>query len=317
MKKIILLAGILILCGVCKTEAQQIPQFSQYMFNGLYVNPAYAGYKDVFYGHIMYRKQWAGEGTPQTAMLSVDGSLSKGSNVGLVYVNDKIGAIYSNSVMLDYAYRFKVSEGGRLSLGLAAGLTQHGVNRSKLSDEQGNIVDAQALAAKSVLKPGFDFGLYYDTKNFYAGFSIVGLIGSKTDEDFAVVRTEANYFLTFGGAIKLNDKLKLLPSTLLKSDFDNPLTIDLNAMLMVADRFSIGGSYRTGILWFTDVSSNTKQRDAISLIAEVYATDRIRVGFAYDFDLNKIKAGYNGGFEISLGYYINKPKENKVTPRYF
>ncbi|MDR3287731.1 MAG: type IX secretion system membrane protein PorP/SprF, partial [Prevotellaceae bacterium] len=114
-----------------------------------------------------------------------------------------------------------------------------------------------------------------------------------------------------------NDKLKLLPSTLLKSDFKDPLTIDLNAMLMIADRFSIGGSYRTGILWFTDVKDNTRQRDAISLIAEVFATDRIRIGFAYDFDLNKIKTGYNGSFEISLGYYFTKAKEKYSTPRYF
>jgi type IX secretion system PorP/SprF family membrane protein len=320
MKKAILLTGILmILCGICKTEAQEIPQFSQYMFNGLYINPAYAGYKDVIYGHVMYRNQWVGvDGAPQTTMLSVDGNLAKGSSVGLVYINDKIGATYSNSFMVDYAYRIQVSETGRLSFGLSAGVTQHGINRSKLTNEDGVIDDPDVLLAKNVWKPGFDAGLYLDTKHFYAGFSIVGVVGSKTDdESFQVVRTDANYFLTFGGIIPLNNKLKLLPSALLKSDFKNPLAIDLNAMLMINDRFSIGGSYRTGLLWFTDVKDNTKQRDAISLIGEVFVTERVRVGFAYDFDLNKLTTGHNGSIEVSLGYYLTKPKQKYITPRYF
>jgi type IX secretion system PorP/SprF family membrane protein len=316
MKKIFLLAGLISLFGIRSVEAQQIPQFSQYMFNGIYINPAYAGYKDVFYGHIVYRKQWAGiSGSPQTAMLSLDGSLSKGSNIGIVYTNDQIGAIYANSFMVDYAYRLQVSERGRLSFGLSAGVTHHGLNRSKLGEEQD---DQQARDSKNVWKPGFDAGLYYDTEYFYAGFSITGIVGSKADEkSFAVIRTDANYFLTIGGIIPLNEKLKLLPSTLLKTDFGNPLTFDLNALLMISDKFAVGGSYRTGMLWFTDVSDHTKQRDALSLIAELYATDKIRIGMAYDFDLNKVTTGANGSFEISLGYYLTKNRQKYITPRYF
>ncbi|MDR1552541.1 MAG: type IX secretion system membrane protein PorP/SprF [Prevotellaceae bacterium] len=316
MKKILLLAGILSLFGIKTAEAQQIAQFSQYMFNGIYINPAYAGYKDVFYGHMVYRKQWVGiNGSPQTTMLSVDGSLAKGSNIGFVYTNDQIGAIYTNSFMVDYAYRFKVSESGRLSFGLSAGMVHHGLNRAKLSEEQN---DQLAADAKNVWKPGFDAGLYFDTKNFYAGFSIVGIVGNKTDQNsFNVIRTDANYFLTVGGIIPLNEKLKLLPSTLLKTDLKNPLTFDLNALLMINDKFSVGGSYRTGVLWFTDVEDNTRQRDALSLIAEIYVTDRIRVGMAYDFDLNKVTTGTNGSFEISLGYYLTKNKQKRVTPRDF
>jgi type IX secretion system PorP/SprF family membrane protein len=316
MKKILLLAGILSLFDFGSAEGQQIAQFSQYMFNGIYINPAYAGYKDVFYGHMIYRKQWVGiKGTPQTTMLSVDGSLANGSNVGFVYTNDQIGATYTNSFMFDYAYRIKVSESGRLSFGLSAGLVHYGLNRSKLEDEQTDII---AQGAKNAWKPGFDAGLYFDTKHFYAGFSIVGIVGNKRAENtFQLIRTDANYFLTLGGIIPLNEKLKLLPSTLLKTDLKNPLTFDINALLMISDKFSVGGSYRTGVLWFTDVKNNTKQKDALSLIAEIYATDRIRIGMAYDFDLNKVTTGTNGSFEISLGYYLTKNKQKYVTPRYF
>jgi type IX secretion system PorP/SprF family membrane protein len=316
MKKILLLAGILSLFGINRAESQQVAQFSQYMFNGIYINPAYAGYKDTFYGHMMYRKQWVGvDGSPQTTMLSIDGNLYRGSNIGFVYTNDKIGAIYTNSFMVDYAYKIQVSKGGRLSFGLSAGIVQHGFNRSELVDEDGSIND-NAANAKNVWKPGFDAGLYFDTKNFYAGFSIMGIVANKADEkSFQVIRTDANYFLTFGGIIPLNEKLKLLPSTLLKTDMKSPLTFDLNAILMVADRFGIGGSYRTGVLWFTDVEDNTHQKDAFSLISEVYITDKIRLGMAYDFSLNSVTK--SGSFEISLGYYFTKNKQKYVTPRYF
>ncbi|MDR2058382.1 MAG: type IX secretion system membrane protein PorP/SprF [Dysgonamonadaceae bacterium] len=319
MKKIFLFAGILVLCSIFKTEAQQAPQFSQYMFNGIYINPAYAGYKDVFYGHMVYRKQWAGiKGTPQTTMLSVDGNLSKGSNIGFVYTNDRIGETYSNSFMVDYAYRIKIMEGGRLSFGLSAGMVHHGFDRSKFIDPETGEIDPEAQNAKNVWKPGFDAGLYFDMKNFYAGFSIMGLVANKADsESFQVIRTDANYFLTFGGIIPLNKSLKLLPSALLKTDLENPMTFDINALLMINDRLAVGGSYRKGVLWFSDVEENTMQKDAISLIAEVYVTEKIRLGMAYDFNLNKVMSGANGSFEVSLGYYFVKAKKKYVTPRYF
>jgi type IX secretion system PorP/SprF family membrane protein len=318
MKKIILFAGILVLCSIFKTEAQQVPQFSQYMFNGIYINPAYAGYKDIFYGHMVYRKQWVGiNGTPQTTMLSVDGALSKGSSIGFVYTNDKIGETYSNGFMVDYAYRIQIMEGGRLSFGLSAGMVHHGFNLANFADEDGEI-DPEALNAKNVWKPGFDAGLYFDMKNFYAGFSIMGLVANKADsKSFQVIRTDANYFLTFGGLIPLNANLKLLPSALLKTDMKNPMTFDINALLMLNDRFAIGGSYRTGVLWFSDVEKNTMQKDAISIITEIYVTEKIRLGMAYDFSLNKVMSGANGSFEVSLGYYFLKPKKKYVTPRYF
>ena len=325
MKKILTILGILsILGGVNKVEAQLIPQFSQYMFNGLYINPAYAGYKDVFYGHVMYRKQWVGmESSPTTALVGIDGALKGGSNVGLVYANDKVGAATTNSIMFNYAFRFNVSEGGRLSFGLGAGMIHHGINRSKLIIEPDGTISPLAQNAKAIWKPSFDAGVYFDTKHFYAGFSLVGLLKGKRDTDnlFQVLRTNPNYFLTVGGMLPLNNSLKLMPSTLLSSDFENPLNIDLNLLLMIADRFAIGGSYRTGAMLFSDAENSLtdklKLRDAVALIAEVYLSDRIRLGFAYDFDLNKLTTGHNGSFEVSLGYYLTKSKSKHVTPRYF
>ena len=90
MKKVIFLISIAsMFLSIGKTEAQ-LAQFSQYMFNGLYINPAYAGYKDVLYGHLLYRQQWTGEGSPRTAMFSVDAAMANRSNVGTSVIIKKL-----------------------------------------------------------------------------------------------------------------------------------------------------------------------------------------------------------------------------------
>ncbi|MDR2653322.1 MAG: type IX secretion system membrane protein PorP/SprF [Prevotellaceae bacterium] len=311
MKKITLIISILIIVSTNKAESQQIPLFSQYMFNGTYINPAYTGSRDALFANLLYRKQWIGfNGAPQTAMFSIDGSLARGSNIGFIYVNDQIGANYTNSFMADYAFRFNVSNAGRLSFGLSGGFVNYGVNKSKLTSYDDRI-DPNVGNTENIWKPSIDAGIYFDMKNFYAGLSVLGIISSKADKNKAtmhIVRAKANYFLTVGGSISLSDKVKFLPSTLLKSDFQNPVNVDVNAMLQVNEKYWIGGSYRTGVLWFTDVDKETRQYDAISLILEALVTDRIRLGVAYDFDLTKISNNNNGSIELSVGYYFTKPK---------
>ncbi|MDR2293151.1 MAG: type IX secretion system membrane protein PorP/SprF [Prevotellaceae bacterium] len=310
MKKIILIISILIIVSTNKAESQQIPLFSQYMFNGTYINPAYTGSREALFANLLYRKQWVGfEGAPQTAMFNIESNLARGSNIGFIYVNDQIGANYTNSFMAQYAFRFKVSNTGQLSFGLSGGFVNYGVNKSKLTSYNDNI-DPKLLNTDNIWKPGIDAGVYFDMKNFFAGFSALGIVSSKADKEqtMHIIRAKANYFLTLGGSIPLSDKVNLLPSALLKSDFQNPVNVDINAMLQVNDKFWIGGSYRTGVLWFTDVDKETRQYDAISLILESFVTDRIRLGVAYDFDLTKISNDNNGSIELSIGYYFTKPK---------
>jgi type IX secretion system PorP/SprF family membrane protein len=314
MKKIVLLLSAMsVLAGIFPARAQHIPQFSQYMFNGLYINPAYAGYKDNLYAHLMYRNQWVGiDGAPKTIMMSVDSKIIGGSNLGLIYANDQLGAVVTNSIMLSYAYRFNVSEKARLSFGVSGGAIHYGMDRSKL--------DADPLTdqTEGAWRPGVDAGVYFDMKNFYAGLSVMGIIANRADANtLQLMRDDPNFFLAFGGRVPLSEKVSLMPSMLVKSDFKSPMGVDLNAMLMIVERFWVGGSYRTGVTWFEKAFKETKQYDAISIIAEAFITDRIRLGVAYDFDLNNLTTSYNGSFEISLGYYLTSPKRKYTTPRYF
>lgn len=304
MKRIVLISVILsVLCGVVKTEAQQIPLFSQYMFNGTYINPAQAGARDAFFANVLYRKQWIGfTGSPQTAMFSVDGNLPQGSNIGLKYMNDQFGANYVNSVSVDYAYRFNVCEKGRLSFGLSGGFVNYGINRAKLTD------DRLLSETESKWKPNIDAGAYFDMKNFYAGVSVLGIIAHKADNTMHIMRSYTNFLVNVGGTIPLSDKVGFQPSALFKTDFKDPVSVDINAMLQVDKKFWIGGSYRTGVFWFSDLNNKeARQYDAISLIFETLISDKIRIGASYDFDLTKI-SNNSGSIEISLGYYITKPK---------
>ena len=303
-----------------KLEAQQIPQFSQYMFNGLYINPTYAGYKENLYAHVMYRKQWMGiNGAPQTIMAGVDGDLGGGSNLGLVYANDRIGPTMTHSIMLGYAFRFSVSETGRLSFGLAAGAVHYGLDKSPDKIDPG---DPLVMVTENAWRPQVDAGLYLDWPNYYLGFSAMGIISNKAESGtMQIMRAVPTFFLTTGGMIHFNDIWALAPSTLFKTDFRSPLSMDLTAMMVFSETLWLGLTYRTG-LNFTykerDKSPESlRQTNALVVIAEVYILDNLRLGAAYDFDLNGLSTGYNGGIEVSLGYYLMKSTRRYATPRYF
>ncbi|MDR0667180.1 MAG: type IX secretion system membrane protein PorP/SprF [Prevotellaceae bacterium] len=317
MKKAILLISVTsVLAGLFPAKAQQIPQFSQYMFNGLYVNPAYAGYKENMYAHFVHRNQWVGiDGSPKTTMLSIDGRIAGGSNLGLVFANDVIGPFATNSLMLSYSFRFNTSDISRLSFGLSGGALHYGIDKDKVGR------DPLAETTENEWRPGVDIGVYFDMPHFYAGLSVMSLVPNKTEANrsLLIMRTDPSCFLTVGGAIPLTRSLALMPSTLLKTDFKSPIAWDINAMLMIVERYWIGASYRTGLTFALDDENlrRTQQRDAIALIAEAYITERIRIGIAYDFDLNNLTTNHNGSFEVSVGYYLTGPKRVYSTPRYF
>ena len=317
MKKIIIVALTVSLgLSVIKVEAQQIPQFTQYMFNGLYINPAYAGYKENLYAHLMYRKQWIGtEGAPQTVMLGIDGDLGRGSNLGFVYANDQIGANSTNSFVLSYAFRFNVAEQARLAFGLSGGAVYYGLDKNKA-----NNANPWVASTRNVWRPQVDVGVFFDTDPFYAGLSVMSLMSSKVDSSIISLRSVPTYFLTFGGMISLSERISIAPSTLLKTDFKSPLSLDLNAMLVYAGRIWLGASYRTGgDFTFKEREASPdglRRRNVVAIIAEVYVAENLRIGAAYDFDLNSLTTAYNGGIELSLGYYMLKPQRHYSTPRY-
>lgn len=312
--------------------AQQNVQFSQYIFNGLSVNPAYAGYKQDWYVNTIYRHQWAGfPGAPRTGGVSVDGLT--GANDGKVGVGaqvmfDKLGPQEALSLYLNYAYRIPLDDEDtrRLCFGIGAGLTQYAIDGSALAYVD-NDDEAIPTGKVSTWVPDARFGVYYYTSKFYAGVSVMDLFSLYSDatryswkgNNYAAIRKTQHVYLTAGTLVNLSPELQLKPSILLKEDFKGPTSVDLNAFLLINERLWIGGSYRTDMnLWNKqNLDKGLSPVNAASAMLEFYVNEQLRLGYAYDMNVNKM-AGHSGGsHEISIGFLFPSKKFTLTNPRYF
>lgn len=325
MKRGLILFALLL--AVLVGKAQQDAQYSQYMFNGVYINPAYAGYKEVLNVHSFYRNQWTGiTGSPKSMSLAVDAIANQG-NVGLAFQvsSDKLGAESNVSAYASYAYRLRVgqSEDSRLAFGLGVGVMQQGLNGEKLNarDAGDNFIPVNN---QNVIVPDARAGIFYSDDRFYAGFSADNLIAqyiiNKKNLSVYFQTPKTHYYLTAGMLLPINEEVQLKPSFLLKDDRGGPTSLDLNAFVLLGNRFWIGGSYRTAVKLYSKsyLQNDLQKTNSIVGMVDFYVTETIRVGYAYDQSISKL-AGYSGGsHEISLGITI-RPKEiiRMLTPRYF
>ncbi|MND37081.1 hypothetical protein D3C80_277530 [compost metagenome] len=313
--------------------AQQNVQFSQYIFNELAVNPAYAGYKEEWTAHLLYRSQWVSiTGAPKTATFSFDGltdSYRKNTGLGLQITNDKLGAQSNLSAYTNYSYRLKLDalDTRRLCLGLGVGVSQYALNGDELSYVQENDSRIQAGTVNTIT-PDLRFGVYYYSPTFFAGASVMDLFadyistklqdGTKT---YLNIKKTRHYYFSAGGLITLSSTIILKPSFLIKEDFKGPTNLDLNTFFAFNEKVWIGASWRTGIkLWSKDnLISNLQMADAYSVMAQFYVNDRFRIGYAYDRTLSELSNYENGSHEVSVSLSLPSHKlgERILSPRYF
>lgn len=307
--KTLLISILFIVGGAGCSYAQQDPMVSQYMFNGLYLNPAYAGSHKYWTSTFSFRKQWVGfEGSPQTVIGAIDGPLAgQKMGLGLIYFNDQIGVTKQNSILANYAYRIRVSENGRLALGISAGISQFSAELTSLTiwdtDDQ---VFMNNVSSK--ILPRFGFGIYYTDKNWYAGFSIPTLIAYEKGRDFSLNLNKSSflnrhYLLTGGYIFKVSENVKLKPSVLLKYLPHAPLQADINLGVLIKDMFWIGGSFRSG--------------DAGVILLEYQSNNYFRIGYAYDLTFSELRRHSSGSHEIMIGIDFGKDMIKTKTPRYF
>jgi type IX secretion system PorP/SprF family membrane protein len=316
MRRILLL---FLLMASSQLRAQQNAHYTQYIFNGLVINPAYAGSKEVLHVSGMYRSQWAGlEGAPTTQTLSLDGAvLKKKVGLGLHVLNDQLGAQGQKSFYGSTAFRVSLGPAARLALGLAGGASEYYTDGSKLQPID-KINDAYIPTTREgYWLPDAKAGLFFNTERYFMGLSASNLIGFRNK--FLVTPTR-HYYFTTGYVFDLNETLRFKPSILLKEDFKSPTNLDLNAFLLVGDRLWLGGSYRTGVKLYNQAAYEGEEElgtnNAWAMIAELYLSPRIKVGYSYDVTLTSLR-GY-ASHEVSLGFYFYKKEEAKsLTIRYF
>ncbi len=320
------------LTKVKNVRAQQNIQFTQYIFNSLSVNPAYAGYKEEWFAQLGLRNQWASmQGAPKTGQLSIDGILTPRNNnmgVGLQLSADKLGPQAATSAYASYSYRLRLDDMDtkRLSFGLSAGFTQYSLDGTMLNPV--NPGDhALPNGKESELVPDLRFGIYYTSASFYVGASVMDLLSSGTSESFFkqennpfTIARNRHYYLIAGTVLELEKDLKLRPSILIKEDFKGPTSIDLNAMIIFADQFWIGGGYRTGMQVFDREyrdNQNLSRKNSFSGVAQFYVNRDLRIGYSYDYILSQLSSIQNGTHEITIGLTFPQKGKRVLSPRYF
>ncbi|MCX2584124.1 type IX secretion system membrane protein PorP/SprF [Pedobacter sp. MR22-3] len=323
MKKILLLIGCCVLFLSQHSVAQQDAQFSQYMFNGIYINPAYAGYKEVLNVHSFYRSQWTGiSGAPRTMSLAVDATANR-QNVGLALQvsSDKLGAQTNLSIYGNYAYRIRMNDDGssRLALGLGVGMIQLGIDGSMLNPNHTEVF--QPVGVQRTIVPDARAGVYFANDRYYAGLSVDNLIATYINVDrYAFIsQPKPHYYLTAGALFPLSEDFQIKPSFLLKDDRGGPTSLDLNAFLMIKEVLWVGGSYRTGLKIYDKsyLQKDLSQRNSAVASIQIFPSEKLRIGYGYDFSIGALQ-GYSGGtHEISIAYSFIKPNIRLATPRVF
>ncbi|MEE1944857.1 type IX secretion system membrane protein PorP/SprF [Pedobacter sp. KR3-3] len=323
----------LILAGLKPAGAQQNIQFTQYMFNALSVNPAYAGYKEDWFGQMALRTQWTGlNGAPNTGQVSIDGvvdPVTKRMGVGLQLTGDKLGAQSSASAYANFAYRLRLNaeDTQRLSFGLALGVTNYSLDGTKLNPVDVNDPNLPTGQINSYI-PDARFGVYYYNENFYVGASVMDLLsGDKSNSIFKWdagttenLKRKRHMYIIAGMLNNLSDEVRLRPSILIKEDFKGPTSLDLSAMFIFNDRVWLGGSYRTGLnLWNKAYSQNISLSNvnSVSGVVQFNVSSRFRLGYSYDYMLNKLSSVQSGSHELTLGITFNRSLNRLLSPRFF
>lgn len=303
----LVMMGMVLLLAI-NSNAQQQPMYSQYMFNMMNINPAYAGSRGVTSMTALFRDQWVNmPGSPKTASVSVDMSVKqKKIGLGVQLYDDRLGVERTTGLNLSYAFRIQTSENGTLSLGLQAGMLNYRANYTELATFQSN--DPVFNQNVNGLLPAAGAGIYYNSDKFYIGASVPALLKTKitkyNEADISsITGRELHVFLASGFVAEINEDLVIKPSLLVKATSGAPVEFDLNTNLWIKNTIAIGGSYRTG--------------DAYVGMVEWQMNRQLRFGYAYDKTFSNLGLYNSGTHELMLRLEIGQEGSKMVSPRYF
>lgn len=289
MRKIFTLILLtVVLLASQEANAQQDPQYSQFMFTKLANNPGYAGTNDAICGTLVYRNQWTGFGEePKTALFSADMPLKflKGGIGVNVTAMDELG--FEKNLYANLAYSYHTTLGaGKLGVGIGLGYVQKGIDGTKFIYNQQNDPN---IPTENVSGGTFDIGLglYYYTDNLWVGLSSTHLNEGEINYDKANVKLARHYYLSGGYSYDLTPSLVLKPSIGVKSDGASS-QFDINASVVMNNRFWGGLGYRL--------------QDAIVIMAGIEIIPNLKFGYAYDLTTSDIRTYSSGTHEIMLGY---------------
>lgn len=314
MKKILFILSCALALPVL---SQQDPQYSQYQFNQMVINPAYAGTKDVLSAVIDVRKQWSGfDGAPSTQSFSFHGPLKKKRiGLGLSAYNDAIGPKRVTAAYGNISYILPLNNKLKLSFGIRAGIVNYVYDFNKMNYKDAGETNAVSSIAANRLKPDFDAGLFLKSNSFYAGISATHLnaayiyndkisytnvSGSQIEYDLTY-KLNTHIFGIISKGFAVNDNLVINPALIYKGT-KAVNNVDANLNFMIKQRLWLGVFYRSDA--------------TIGALVQVYVTNVFKVGYAFDTGISKVQKRLGNGHEIMIGFDFNTFKSKTLSPRY-
>lgn len=291
--------------------AQQLPQFTQYMYNTISINPAYAGSRETLSLVGLHRSQWLGlDGGPTTQTISVHSPLRNDRvGIGFSFINDELG--YENFTYFygDFSYTLPIGEKTKIAFGLKAGFTQYNIDQSLLDDPT-VVTDPFFNDVSNRFSPNIGLGAFLHSNKWYLGLSAPRILntdynkGKQGAVDFVALE-RVSYYFTGGYVFDLSETTKFKPAMLLKATNGAPLSFDITGNFLFNEKFWLGASYRIN-----------EAAAALGGIADFQVSKQLRIGYAYEYPISDIRAYTSGTHEILLMYELFKSKRIK-SPRYF
>lgn len=296
--------GILLLL-VNSIYAQQEAQYSQYMYNTISVNPAYAGSRNVLSVLALHRSQWIGlEGAPTTSTFSINTPIPETNlGLGISAISDRIGPTEQTTVSGDISYTIRLSEKTNLSFGAKGTASFFSFDQYKVTPFQAN--DPKWKSLSSNMSPNFGVGMYLHSDKYYLGLSIPNLMGSNfyNDNEIAINSQSRNYYFIGGYVFDVSNWIKFKPAIVSKIVTGAPVQLDLSGNALFMDKFVLGAAYRVDA--------------ALTGLAGFQVNDELFIGYSYDFDTTNLSRYNSGSHEIFIRYEFVFKNDKLVSPRFF
>lgn len=294
------------LAGALQVSAQQDPMYSQYMFNQMVINPAYAGSREYLSSVISVRKQWSGiDGAPQTGSFTAHApTVDLKHGYGITVVADEVGLTNNTRAVAAYAYRTKLGP-GQFAMGLQMGADFYRVGLSQAQTyEPGDVSFIDGDFRRTHFVAGT--GLWFNTENMYLGLSVPNVLPNRLYDDFypdLEARKYGHVFLTGGVVFDLGSHVKAKPSFLLRKTSGAPFGADLSLNLLFLEKVWAGASWRI-------------QSDYVFML-ELQLTRQIRMGYSYDYVISPLAGWAGPSHELVLGLDMDFIKRKMESPRLF
>ncbi|CAM4182382.1 type IX secretion system membrane protein PorP/SprF [Flavobacterium antarcticum] len=296
---------VLFLLVALASFSQQDAQFTQYMYNPVNFNPAYAGSREVLSVFGMHRTQWVGlDGAPSTSTVSGHSPINNSDlGIGVSFVNDRIGPSDENTISADISYSVPTSDRYKLAFGLKLTANLLNVDFTKLTQQPG---DSQLeYNIDNRFSPNIGAGIFWYSDRSYIGLSVPNFLETKHFDGAknSASTEKMHYYLIGGYVFDLTPNIKFKPSVLVKAVQQAPLQADFSANFLFSEKLTLGAAYR----WSA----------AFSAMVGFQITDRLLVGYSYDAENTKL-ANYNSGsHEIFLRFELFKNYDKIISPRFF